>query len=279
LVAAPQKRRFVVLAKKKGLSERGACRLVRLCRTVARYQAGPKCHDNDQLVARLQEIAQKKRRRGYRLAHRQLRQEGWKVNHKRVHRLWKAAGLSIPARKTRKRLRRLVVTREVQARRPDGVWCLDFAQDRTIHGTKLRVLCVTDEFTRESLALEVERSFHSEQVCRVLEGLFVSRGIPAALRMDNGPEFIALALKGLCHRRGIYAAYIAPGRAPAVPEALAHTTSLWWCKTALRRVSFLVFGTSFWTARFCSRYWMPRPGWGCGVGTTTRSGCTRGSGI
>jgi putative transposase len=212
LVAAPQKKRFVVLAKEKGLSERAACRLVRLSRTAARYRAHPKRYDNDQLVERLKEIARTKRRRGYRLAHRQLRQEGIKVNHKRVHRLWKAAGLSVPARKSRKRLRRTATPRTVVADRPNSVWCIDFAQDRTIHGTKLRILCVTDEFTRESLALEVSRSFTSEQVCQVLERLFVTRGKPSALRTDNGPEFVALALKGLCHRHGINAAYIEPGK-------------------------------------------------------------------
>jgi transposase InsO family protein len=187
---------------------------VRLSRTVVRYRACPRDQDNDQLVERLKHIAHTKRRRGYRLAHRQLRHEGWKVNHKRVHRLWKATGLSVPARKSRKRLRGTTATpvREVEAMCPDSVWCLDFAEDQTIHGTKLRILCVTDEYTRESLALEAGRSFRSEQVCRVLEGLFASRGTPAALRMDNGPEFIALALKGLCHQNGICTAYIAPGK-------------------------------------------------------------------
>ena len=195
------------------MSERGACRLVRLSRTVARYRSRPKGYDNETLVERLQEIARKKRRRGYRLAHRQLRKEGWAVNHKRVHRLWKLANLSVPARKSRKRFRRSTATpRNLVADCPNAVWCIDFAQDQTIHGTKLRILCVTDEFTRESLALEVSRSFTSERVCRVLEGLFVSRGKPGALRMDNGPEFIALALKGLCHRHGISTAYIEPGK-------------------------------------------------------------------
>jgi transposase InsO family protein len=185
---------------------------VRLSRTVARYRARPKRHDNDQLVERLKHIAHTKRRRGYRLAHRQLRHEGWKVNHKRVHRLWKATGLSVPARKSRKRIRGSETARELTAQHPDDVWCLDFAEDQTIHGTKLRILCVTDEYTRESLALEAGRSFGSEQVCRILERLFASRGTPAALRMDNGPEFVALALKGLCHRYGINGAYIEPGK-------------------------------------------------------------------
>jgi len=92
------------------------------------------------------------------------------------------------------------------------VWCIDFTQDRTIHGTKLRILCITDEFTRESLALDVSRSFTSEQVCQVLERLLVTRGKPLALRTDNGPEFIALALKGFCHRNEISTAYIEPGK-------------------------------------------------------------------
>jgi transposase InsO family protein len=81
-----------------------------------------------------------------------------------------------------------------------------------MHGTKLRILCVTDEFTRESLALEVSRSFTSEQVCQVLERLLASRGKPSALRTDNGPEFVALALKGFCHRYGVNPAYIEPGK-------------------------------------------------------------------
>jgi len=164
LVAAPQKRQFVVFAREKGLSERASCRLVRLSRTVARYQAMPKRRDDEKLVEHehsfavsgLKEIARKKRRRGYRLAYSHLRQEGFKVNRKRVHRLWKAAGLSVPPRKSRKRLRRVATQQTVAAHRPDSVWCIDFAQDRTIHGTKVRILCVTDEFTRESLSNQSE---------------------------------------------------------------------------------------------------------------------------
>ena len=214
MVAAPQKRQFVVFAQQKGLSERATCRMVGLSRTVARYRAIPKRHDKDNefLAERLKDIAKKKRRRGYRLAYHQLRQEGWKVNHKRVHRLWKVAGLSVPARKSRKRLRRVAMPRVVEATCPNSVWCVDFAQEQTLHGTKVRILCVTDEFTRQSLALEASRSCTSEQVCTVLERLFVGRGKPRALRMDNGPEFVALALQGLCFRQGIDPAHIEPGK-------------------------------------------------------------------
>ena len=118
----------------------------------------------------------------------------------------------MPPRVKRKRLRHQSVARGAVADRPNAVWCLDFVEDATIDGAKLRVLCVSDEFTRESLSIEVGRSFRSERVCQVLEDLFGSRGVPGALRMDNGPEFLALALKGLCHRRGIDARYIEPGK-------------------------------------------------------------------
>jgi len=164
-------------------------------------------------VERLKEIAQKKRRRGYRLAHRELRRSGLVVNHKRVHRLWKREGLSVPPRKNRKRLRRgLCADRGLVAGRPNHVWCLDFVEDRTVLGGRLRILCVTDEFTRESLAIEAGCSFRSERVCSVLDELIGQRGVPSALRMDNGPEFVALALRGVCHRRGINAAHIEPGK-------------------------------------------------------------------
>lgn len=135
-----------------------------------------------------------------------------KINHKRVYRLWKQEGLSVPARRTHKRLRGQQVPRSFAAHRPHAVWCLDFVQERTLCGKTLRVLCVTDEFTRQSLAIEVRGSLPSVQVCATLEALFHSHGLPGALRMDNGPEFVALALRGLCHRSGISSVYIEPGK-------------------------------------------------------------------
>jgi transposase InsO family protein len=213
LVSAPQKRGFVAHARGRGLSERRACRLAGQARSVARYRPGsPKRVDEAALVERLKQIATKKRRRGYRLAHRELRRWGWFVNHKRVHRLWKREGLSVPPRKSRKRVRSVWAVRAITADCPNQVWCLDFVEDRTLSGGRLRILCVTDEFTRESLAIKVGRSFRCEQVCSSLDELIGQRGVPSALRMDNGPEFMALALRGLCHRRGIDAAYIEPGK-------------------------------------------------------------------
>ena len=174
--------------------------------------------DEADLLERLTEFAKKRRRRGYRLAYQELRRRGGPfatvatVNHKRVYRLWRREGLSVPPRRPHKRIRNIVPLREVTADKPNTVWCLDFLQDNTLNGAKLRILSVSDEFTRESLALEAGRSFKSERVCQEVESLSAKRGVPVALRMDNGPEFVALALRGLCHRHGINAAYIEPGK-------------------------------------------------------------------
>ena len=158
----------------------------------------------------------RKRRRGYRLAHQELKKKwamtGKKINAKRVHRLWRREGLSVPPRRRKRRIRGTAPGRKIAADRPNSVWCFDFVEEKTIHGQKLRTFCVSDEFTRESLAIEVGTSFVSERVCQTLESLIQKRGVPGAFRMDNGPEFIALALRGLCHRRGINPAYIDPGK-------------------------------------------------------------------
>lgn len=193
-------------------SQRQACRFLGLSRSTARYRARPK-QDEAALVERLKQFAKKRRRRGYRLAHRDMQRAGMVVNHKRVYRLWRREGLAVPPRRhSRKRVRGTAPARLIVAERPNAVWCLDFVEDRVLAGGKLRILCVTDEFTRESLAIEVGSSFRSERVCTVLEQLMNERSRPGALRMDNGPEFVALALRGFCHRRGIDPAYIEPGK-------------------------------------------------------------------
>ena len=134
------------------------------------------------------------------------------INHKRVYRLWHREGLAVPAKRRRKRLRGVAPAAALVADRPHRVWCLDFVEEHTLSGTKLRILCLSDEFTRQCLGIEVGRTFRSERVCTTLEALMTEHGMPAALRMDNGPEFVALALRGLCYRCGIDAAYIEPGK-------------------------------------------------------------------
>lgn len=163
-------------------------------------------------MERLQKFAKRRRRRGYRLAHRELCRDGFRVNHKRVYRLWKQHQLTVSARRSRKKRRSGASVSELVATAPRQVWCLDFLEERTLAGSRVRVLCISDEFTRQSLAIVAGSSFRSERVCGVLEELCRRHGKPVILRMDNGPEFVALALRGLCHRQDINPAYIEPGK-------------------------------------------------------------------
>lgn len=199
-------------AQKRGLSQRRSCELCSLSRSTCRYISRPPQPDEALLVEHLQAFSQNRRRRGYRLVHQELRRNGWRINHKRIYRLWKEQQLSVPKRHTRKKWRSGASVSEVLAGGPRQIWCLDFLQERTVGGRNLRILCIGDEFTRQSLSIDARNSFASERVCQVLEQLFERHGVPRMLRLDNGPEFIALALRGLCHRRGIQLGFIAPGK-------------------------------------------------------------------
>lgn len=151
MVGAPQKRAAARHLIDKGMcSQRQACRFVGLSGSWARYRARPSSDEAD-LVERLKELA-RKRRRGYRLAHQELRRSGVVVNHKRVYRLWRREGLAVPPRRSRKRIRGVAAGRPIEAAGPDAVWCLDFVEDGILSGGKLRVLCVTDADTLACLS-------------------------------------------------------------------------------------------------------------------------------
>lgn len=199
-----------------GLSERRACRLVGQHRSTQRLPAPPRQLLEEQLRGRLREIA-RRTRWGYRRAAVQLRREGWKVNHKRVQRLWRQEGLRVP-QKARKR-RRGHSSEQGGARRrasrPREVWAIDFQFDATNDGRQLKCLNVVDEFTRQALASEVSRSCDADGILCVLDRLQAEHGAPRFLRMDNGPEMIAHALKDWCrlaHTGTLYIEPAAPGR-------------------------------------------------------------------
>jgi len=192
---------------RRGLSERRACHLVQIQRSTVQYQ--PRPDHNAELRTTMQELAQQHHRYGYRRIYRLLRRRGQKVNKKRVQRLWQRAKLQV-GRPQRKR-RRPTHQMPQQAAYPQHVWTYDFVKDRCLDGTPLRILTVMDEFTREGLAIEVRRSFPARQVLRVLAGLFQEHGSPAYLRSDNGPEFVALAVRGWLHAQQVQTLYIDPG--------------------------------------------------------------------
>jgi putative transposase len=165
------------------------------------------------LLLRLHELAREHPRYGYRRITALLKREGWPVNRKRVHRLWRREGLRVP--QVQRKRRRLGTSENGcirrRAERPGQVWSYDFVMDQTTDGRRLKILPVVDEYTRECLAIEVGRGMRAEDVVSTLEYLFEVRGVPEHIRSDNGPEFIADAVKGWLARRGSRALYIEPG--------------------------------------------------------------------
>ena len=213
MVGPARKREAVSHVRNRlGTSERRACRSLGQPRSTQRYQGRRKEGDAG-LVCAMRRIALREPRAGYRSVTRYLRREGWRVNVKRVHRLWKREGLKVPS-KVRKR-RRLGESangaQRRQAERINHVWSYDFVHDRTENGGRLKWLPVLDEFTRECLSPEVESSITGRDVVDTLRRLVEIRGAPEFIRSDNGPEFIAEAVKTWITQGGMKTLYIEPG--------------------------------------------------------------------
>jgi transposase InsO family protein len=193
-------------------SERRACRVTGQPRTTQRYRWRRREKDAP-LVEALRRVSRARPRAGYRMAAAHLRREGWEVNAKRVQRLWRQEGLKVP-RRQRKR-RRLGhsgnAVSQRQAARVNEVWSYDFVFDQTEDGRRLKWLPICDEFSRESVALEVARRMDARDVIAVLERAVAERGAPAYIRSDNGPEFIATAVRNWIGEQGFSTLYIEPG--------------------------------------------------------------------
>jgi len=155
-------------------------------------------------------LAREKPRYGYRRLHVLLRRDGFYINHKRVHRVYRAAGLQV------KRIRRRRVTRSAapppMVTAANQEWAIDFASDVLSSGRRIRVLSVLDAFTRECLALETDTSFPSRRVTRVLEAVIARRGAPSRIRSDNGPEICSRHYLAWCIEKKIATLHIQPGR-------------------------------------------------------------------
>ena len=195
------------------VSQRRACQALGVPRSTQRYRAKQDAGEVSRLVGRMHELVRKYPRYGYRMIGAKLRQEGWRVNIKKIYRLWRREGFKVP-RKTRKK-RRLGHSGNSCVRRrathPDHVWTWDFIHDRTTGGQPLKWFAITDEYTRECLALEVARGITSDRVVDILTNLFLTRGVPRHIRSDNGPEFIATAIRRHGHHAGLEMLYIEPG--------------------------------------------------------------------
>ena len=195
-----------------GVSERRACRVLGQARSTQRHGV---CVAGDEvaLTERITALATAYGRYGYRRITALLRADGWRVNHKRVERIWRQEGLKVPKRQP-KRGRLWLNDGSCIRRRaeyPDHVWSYDFVVDRTADGRPLRMLTVVDEYTRECLAIDVARGLKSDDVLDQLAELFLTRGVPAHLRSDNGAEFTAKKVRQWLARVGVTTLYIEPG--------------------------------------------------------------------
>jgi len=169
--------------------------------------------DEEALTADIIELASQYGRYGYRRITALLREAGWSVNHKRVERIWRREELKVPQKQPKKGRLWLNDGSCIRLRpeRPNHVWSYDFVEARTHDGRKFRMLNLIDEFSRECLAIRIDRRPRSTDVIDVLSDLFILRCVPDHIRSDNGPEFIAKAAREWIAAVGAKTAYIEPG--------------------------------------------------------------------
>lgn len=197
--------------KSRGISERRACAYAELNRATCRYKS--RRPPRVELLKRIRELAAERPRYGYRRLHAMLRRDpAWAgVNRKLVYRLYRQEGLAVRRRK-RKKLRQPRPAPLPLPSRPNERWAMDFVHDYLADGRRLRMLNVVDTCTRECLAIEVDLSLTGERVTRVLDALLWKYGLPRAITIDNGPEFISCALDRWAHQHGVELHFIQPGK-------------------------------------------------------------------
>ena len=197
---------------KLGVSERRACRVLGQYRSTQRHIPQGR-EDEARLVADMIELARQYGRYGYRRIAVLLRDAGWSVSDGRIERLWRCEGLKVPMKQPKKGRLWLNDGSCVRLRpeHRDHVWSYDFVHCRTDDGRAFRMLNILDEFTRECLAIRIRRKLNSIDVIDVLTDLFILRGIPAYIRSDNGPEFVAQAVRDWIAAVGAKTAFIEPG--------------------------------------------------------------------
>jgi putative transposase len=191
------------------LSERQACEILHLSRSVYRYQV--KKPDDSQIAQELLQLAECHPRWGYRKMIDYLRNQGYGWNHKRIHRVYCDLALNLK-RKPKKRLPARAARELVQPTHANQSWSLDFMSDSLANSKAFRTLNILDDFNREALWIEVDTSLPAERVVRVLEMLMLWRGKPKQIRMDNGPELISHRLEEWAQEHHIDLAHIQPGK-------------------------------------------------------------------
>jgi putative transposase len=210
MVSAPGRRQQVEYARRRGLSCRRACALIAVARSALRYESKRASKDAPARAC-MRGLAAQYPRYGYRRIRIFLGREGHAMGADRAHRLWRLEKLQLPRRRPRRRVA-ASRPRPVPATGANQVWAYDFVFDACADGQTLKCLTVVDEWTRESLAIDVAGSIRSGRVIEVLARLVSLHGAPRHLRSDNGPEFVSAAVLRWLAAEGIETAHIAPGK-------------------------------------------------------------------
>lgn len=198
------------MIEETGVSQRRAGLLVGLSRSSLIY-VGKRPAMDAELKNRLTELAQERRRFGYRRIHAMLHREGFEVNHKRVYRLYREEGLVIKRRRKRKGVsveRQALVLPDL----PNDTWSMDFVMDSLSDGRRLKTLTIVDDFIKESLDIAVARSITDEHVTRIMDNIAQFKGYPTSIRTDQGPEFTGRALDQWAYQHGVQLKLIEPGK-------------------------------------------------------------------
>ena len=167
--------------------------------------------DDRALRMRLRELAAARPRFGYRRLYIMLRREGWRINHKRIYRLYGEEGLCVRTKKRRKRASHCRVAPK-PATAPNERWSMDFIADTLDNGRRFRALTIVDVFTRECLAIEVDFSLPARRVTAVLNRLAASRGLAKIITVDHGSEFFSQEMDSWAYRHGVQLDFIRPGK-------------------------------------------------------------------
>lgn len=193
-----------------GTSERRACEALSFRRSTCRYRSV--ADEQAALRIRLKDLAQARVSYGYRRLHILLQREGWEVNHKRVYRLYREDGLQMRPKKPRRHVTACRRMERAVATELNEGWSMDFMSDELFDGRRIRLLTIVDNFTRESLAIEVGERIGGQRVVEILMQLGKERGLPRTIRVDNGPEFTSKRLDQWAYLNGVALDFCRPGR-------------------------------------------------------------------
>lgn len=210
---------IIYLQKAFQVSERRSCKVLKANRTA--YRRKPKRDEQAFLRMRIKEIAATRVRYGYKRIHILLLREGWKINHKRVYRIYKEEGLNLRNKSKRKKISAPRVPDKTLATAINDCWAMDFVSDQLFDGKRFRALTIIDTFSRECLAIYVDKSIKGEDVANTLSQLIQEKGLPKKIKVDNGPEFISRSLDAWAYLNHVQLEYSRPGK----PTDNAHIES------------------------------------------------------